>query len=420
MAQNLKGNHQDRVGRHAVREEGSRSPLRRRLGTILAVAAVCAVTALALETSTAYIWKLPPGFKPPPVPADNPMTPAKVELGRYLFYDLRMSVNGEGSCGTCHIQRYGFTNQLPQSIGVTGQQHPRRVMPLANVAWFAAFTWANPNVTQLEDQALTPMFGETPVELGLHEADDKFLKVLTSDPVYLRLLPQAFPGDSGPYTFVHVRKALASFERTLVSGNSPYDRYRYGHDEDAISESAKRGEDIFFHQPYGCSHCHGGFTLGGETIYQNENGVTPSAFSNNGLYNIAGKFSFPPDNRGLYEYTHNVEDVGKFKPPSLINVAVRAPYMHDGSLRTLDDVLDHYARGGREIKTGPYAGDGSKNPNKSGFVSGFPLTAQQRADLKAFLESLTDEEFLTNPGFSNLWIAEGPANGSADAPAQGW
>lgn len=370
---------------------------------VLTLAALCGAGSLALESNAAFTWNLPPGFHPPPVPADNPMLPAKVELGRYLFYDLRMSVNGTSSCGTCHIQRYGFTNLLPVAIGATGQKHPRRVMPLANVAWLAYYNWADPNVTRLEDQSVTPLFNAHPIELGLNRTNDKFLKIVATDPIYVKLFPAAFPGEAGPYTFLQIRKAIAAFERTLISGNSPYDRYRYGHDENAISAAAKRGEDLFFHMPYGCSHCHGGFTLGGITVYQSSDPVTPSGFVNNGLYNIAGKFSYPADNLGLYEYTHNPADVGKFKPPSLRNVAVRAPYMHDGSLRTLDDVLNSYGHGGHVIAEGPNAGDGSKNPNKSTFVSGFTLTSQQRADLKAFLESLTDEDFLTNPKLSNPW-----------------
>jgi cytochrome c peroxidase len=370
--------------------------------TILA-AILFAASAFALESVSVFDWHLPPGFPTPPIPADNPMSPAKIELGRYLFYDLRMSVNGEGSCSTCHVQKYGFTNQLPVAIGVSGQFHPRRVMPLANVAWFAVFNWANPTVTQLEDQSITPLFNDHPVELGLLQQNDKFLKVIATEPVYNKLFPQAFPEHQGPYTFIHIRKALAAFERTLISGNSPYDHYRYRHEPNAISDSAKRGEDIFFHQPYACSRCHGGFTVGGATIYQTTDGAHGIEFVSNGLYNLSGKFSYPANNLGLYDFTHNPADIGKFRPPSLRNVAVRAPYMHDGSLRTLDEVLDHYAHGGRIIPSGPNAGDGSKNPNKSQFVPGFPLSPQQRADLKAFLESLTDQEFLNNPQFSNPW-----------------
>jgi cytochrome c peroxidase len=384
----------------------AKSPrLKRR--ALLALTLFTAASALAFQSASIFDWRLPPGFHPPPIPADNPMSPAKVELGRHLFYDLRMSVNGEGSCSTCHIQKYGFTDQRPVAIGVTGQPHPRRVMPLANVAWFAVFNWANPTVTQLEDQSVTPLFNDHPIELGLQAQKDKFLQVIATDPTYKKLFPEAFPPESGeargPYTFVHIRKALAAFERTLISGNSPYDHYRYRHEENAISGSAKRGEDIFFHQPYACARCHGGFTFGGVTIYQTTGGAHGAEFVSNGLYNLAGKYSYPADNLGLYEFTHDPADVGKFRPPSLRNVAVRGPYMHDGSLRTLDDVLDHYAHGGRIITSGLNAGDGSKNSNKSQFVSGFPLTLQQRADLKAFLESLTDEEFLHNPAFANPW-----------------
>jgi cytochrome c peroxidase len=355
----------------------------------LAFALACTASALALDAG--FEWHLPPGFHAPPVPENNPMSPAKVELGRYLFYDLRMSVNGEGSCSTCHIQKYGFTDQKPVAIGVTGESHPRRVMPLANVAWFAVFNWANPTVTQLEDQSITPLFNDHPVELGLHQANDKFLAVIASDPLYRKLFPEAFPGEPGPYTFVHIRKALAAFERTLISGDSPYDHYRYRREADAISSSAKRGEDLFFHAPLSCSRCHGGFTFGGETIYQTTDGAHGIEFVNNGLYNLPGPFTYPADNLGLYDYTHQRSDVGKFRPPSLRNVAVRGPYMHDGSLRTLDDVLDHYARGG------------AHNPNQSPFVAGFTLTPDQRADLKAFLNSLTDETFLHNPAFANPW-----------------
>ncbi len=352
---------------------------------------LCAASALALETTASFDWRLPPGFHAPPVPADNPISAAKVELGRYLFYDLRLSVNGEGSCSTCHMQKYGFTDQKPVAIGVTGQSHPRRVMPLANVAWFAVFDWANPTVTQLEDQSITPLFNDHPVELGLHQANDKFLTVIASDPLYRTLFPQAFPSDPGPYNFAHIRKALAAFERTLISGDSPYDHYRFRREPGAISDSAKRGEDLFFHAPLSCSRCHGGFTFGGETIYQTTDGAHGIEFVNNGLYNLPGKFSYPANNLGLYEFTHQLSDIGKFRPPSLRNVAVRGPYMHDGSLRTLDDVLDHYARGG------------AHNPNQSPFVAGFTLTADQRADLKAFLDSLTDETFLHNPAFANPW-----------------
>jgi cytochrome c peroxidase len=350
----------------------------------------------------AFDWHLPPGFRPPPVPADNPMSDAKVQLGRRLFYDQRMSINGKGSCSTCHLQQYGFSDQKMVAVGVTGEKHVRRAMSLANVAYFTALNWANRKVKSLEEQARTPLFGQHPVELGLPEGGVPFLKIVADDAVYRGLLHEAFPGDRGPYTFDHLTKAIASFERTLISGRSPYDRYRYQGEEAAISESAKRGEDLFFHAPLKCFRCHQGFTFGGSTVFQTIPDPNPE-YLNTGLYNLSGKFSYPADNLGLYEFTNDPEDVGKFNPPSLRNVALRAPYMHDGSIATLDGVLDHYSVGGRTIANGPLAGDGSKNPNKVSWLNGFTLTAEQRKELIAFLESLTDEEFVHDPRFGDPW-----------------
>jgi cytochrome c peroxidase len=362
------------------------------------------LSAICLSADGAFDWNLPPGFRQPPVPSDNPMSDAKVELGRRLFYDQRMSINGKGSCSICHLQEYGFADQKAVAMGVTGEKHPRRAMSLSNVAYFAVFNWANPTVKNLEQQALTPLFGQHPIELGLPEGGGEFLKVIATDPIYKNLFAEAFPGDTGPYTFDHVTRALACFERTLISGRSPYDRYHYQGDANAISESAKRGEDLFFHQPLTCFRCHGGFTFGGSTVFQTQPTSAPEFF-NTGLYNLDGRFSFPADNLGLYEFTHNAEDVGKFNAPSLRNVALRAPYMHDGSIATLDGVIDHYAAGGRTIARGPLAGDGSKNPNKSGHVGEFSITAEQRRDLIAFLQSLTDDEFTHDLRFADPWPA---------------
>jgi cytochrome c peroxidase len=333
------------------------------------------------------------------------MNEAKVELGRRLFYDKRMSTNGKGSCAFCHLQQYGFTDNNPVAKGVTGENHPRRAMPLANIGYFAVLTWANPTMKHLEEQARTPLFGTHPVELGLPEAGGPFLQVIATDPVYGKLFTAAFPGDLGPYTIDHITRALACFERTMISGRSPYDRYHRQGDDNAISESAKRGEDLFFHQPLLCVRCHGGLAFGSVTVFQVSPEEEPEFF-NNGLYNLAGRFSFPANNLGIYDYTKDLTDVGKFRAPSLRNIAVRAPYMHDGSISTLDAVIDHYAAGGRTIANGPLAGDGSKNPNKNRFIGGFSLTAEQRADLIAFLESLTDTEFLTDPRFADPWSGQ--------------
>ena len=183
--------------------------------------ATAAVTAEKAPEPAAYQWDLPKGFPRPRVPAANPMSGVKVELGRYLFYDKRMSGNGTQACATCHRQELAFTDGKPLAEGATGQIHPRSAMSLVNVAYSTALTWSNPGLRALEEQALTPMFGRHPVELGLSERTDEFLERLRSDAVYWTLLPAAFPGLRDPFTIPNVTKAVAAFERTIISARSP-------------------------------------------------------------------------------------------------------------------------------------------------------------------------------------------------------
>lgn len=351
-----------------------------------------------------YAWDLPTGFPYPNVPRDNPMTQEKVTLGRYLFYDKQLSLNQSQSCATCHQQSRAFTDGKAHGFGSTGQSHPRGPMSLVNVAYSPALTWANPNMRQLENQALVPMFGDDPVELGMSGKEEVLLERLRSDPVYQKLFAAAYRNQAFPFSLGNVTKAIASFERTILSGDSPYDRYRRGDDPTAISESAKRGETLFFSEKLECFHCHGGFNFTGTVDYFNK-GFAEVEFHNTGLYNLPGLYSYPEPNLGLFTFTQLPDDVGKFKAPTLRNIALTAPYMHDGSIETLSEVIDHYAAGGRTIKTGPRAGDGSKNPNRSEFVKGFTLTAQEKQDVIAFLDSLTDETLLTNPALSDPWVS---------------
>jgi cytochrome c peroxidase len=351
------------------------------------------------DPGQAYSWNLPKGFPKPHVPADNPMTAAKVELGRHLFYDTRLSINRKDSCATCHKQELAFTDGRGVSIGATGQLHSRSAMSLINVAYSAALTWSNPRLKELEEQALMPMFGDHPVELGMREGD---LPMLQSDSKYQILLARAFPSDAARFSVKNIAKALASFERSIISARSPYDRYHYGGDDSAVSDSAKRGETLFFNQHLSCFRCHGGFNFSDATVSENNAGREVE-FHNTGLYKIAGMLSYPVPNVGTYEYTKVAGDVGKFKTPTLRNIAITAPYMHDGSIATLDGVLDHYAAGGRTIQSGPNAGIGHDNPNKDNLIAGFQLSRQDRADLIAFLESLTDEEVRHDSKFANPW-----------------
>jgi cytochrome c peroxidase len=341
-----------------------------------------------------FDWNLSKTFPRPAVPADNPMSATKVELGRYLFYDKRMSVNGKESCGSCHRQELAFTDGRARAEGTTGQLHPRSSMSLVNVAYVQRLTWANPTLASLEEQALIPMLGEDPIELGLKGHEQEFMAALRSDRVYRELFPQAFPGESDAFTLSNVTKAIAAFERTIISMRSLYDHYRWGGDSSAISEAAKRGELIFFSSERGgCFHCHGGWNFSGEIRFDGSESSGRENERRAGFFNT-GVAVYTSPNRGIYEHTQRTEDIGKFRAPSLRNVAVTAPYMHDGSLSTLDDVLEHYAAGGK-----------LDHPNKSRILRRFAMTNADKRDLIEFLKSLTDKELLGDPRWSDPWPA---------------
>ena len=196
-------------------------------------------------TTRGFMWDLPPGFPTPVVPPDNRMTNEKVELGRHLFYDERLSGNGTQACASCHRQELAFSDGATVPNGSTGEPHPRNSMALANVAYAATLAWANPLLFALEDQALVPMFGTEPVELGLNGREAELLERLRAVPRYQELFAAAHSGSADPFTLANVVGALASFQRTLLSGNSPYDRYTYHDDETALSDAAKRGRVLF-------------------------------------------------------------------------------------------------------------------------------------------------------------------------------
>jgi cytochrome c peroxidase len=352
-----------------------------------------------VDVAEEYAWlELPPGFPLPAIPDDNPLTPEKAELGRYLFYDTRLSENQTMSCASCHLQELAFTDGRPQGIGSTGEVHPRSSMSIVNVGYLSTLTWSNPLMTSLEYQALLPLFGRTPVELGMADQEDELIRRL-AESEYADLFDEAFPTDAPGITIRKVTHALASFQRTIISGNSPFDSYMQG-DIDAMSTSARRGLELFFSERAECFHCHGGFTF---TDSVDHDGLSSSArpFHNTGLYDLDGEGAYPENNQGILEVTGREEDMGAFRAPTLRNIALTAPYMHDGSIPDLNGVIDHYAAGGRTIAEGEYAGVGSESPLKSALVRGFVLSDSERTDLIAFLESLTDETLITNPRFSN-------------------
>ncbi|MBK8148776.1 MAG: di-heme enzyme [Acidobacteria bacterium] len=377
-----------------------------KLFVILAVAVLFCHNLLVSSAQTNksdYDWKLPKGFPTPIVPSENPMTQAKVDLGRHLFYDKRLSINEKTSCATCHLQEKAFTDGKATAVGTTGETHPRNSMSLVNLAYNPSLNWANPAVVELERHALLPIFGEFPIiEMGMAGNEDLFVRRIKAEPLYQELFATAFPNSAEKMTIHNATQAIASFVRSLVSGNSPYDRFRFLGQPYAVPESAKRGEQLFFSERMECFDCHAGFNLSGTVNFVGKS-IENAQFENNGLYNIDGKGAYPADNTGLFEITMKREDMGKFKVPTLRNVELTAPYMHDGSIATLEEVIDHYRLGGRTIPDGRHKGNGSESPLRSDFVRGFNLTQQEKLDLIAFLKSLTDEEFITNPKFSNPW-----------------
>lgn len=364
---------------------------------LLVVAA--AIAAAILLHDSGFDWNLPEGMPKPPVPADNPMREAKAALGRRLFYDTRLSVNGTMSCATCHRQKLAFTDGRARSVGATGEVHPRGAMTLVNVAYASRLMWSNHLLDSLEVQALTPMFGEDPVEMGMAGREAQILDLIATDPYYRDAFPEAFTSDGDPYSILNLVRSVSAFVRTIVSFDSPYDRYLRGH-ENALDASQLRGMKLFFSERLECFHCHGGFNFTDSSTHA-DSVVAPFGFHNTGLYNVGGTGEYPPDNTGLYDMTGERRDMGRFKAPTLRNVAVTAPYMHDGGMNTLSEVIDHYARGGRVVTKGPYAGDGRRNPYKSQFVRGFELTAGEKADLISFLQALTDESVLEDPRYSD-------------------
>jgi cytochrome c peroxidase len=285
------------------------------------------------------------------------MSEPKVALGRRLFFDPQLSITGRYSCASCHDPARAFTDGRPVAVGALGDELPRNAMSLANVAYNISFGWLKPGASTLETQMRQPLLNTHPVELGLTGCEDSAAAQLAADPTYATAFAAAFPNEGPPTTFDHLIKAIAAFERTLISGDSPFDRYVFLGDHTALSNQAKRGMALFFSRTAGCASCHTGFNFTG-TWRDSEGETGKAAFASNGV------------------------TAQPMRVPTLRNIALSGPYMHDGRFPTLDAVLDHYfGLGERAIRYDP------RLPRVS-------LDMQQKADLIAFLTSLTDESFV--------------------------
>jgi len=328
--------------------------------------------------ATPYNFEVPVGFPTPDIPDDNPLTVEGVALGRHLFYEKRLSRDGTLACADCHLQQRGFADPRPGSIGITGQAGTRNAMVIFNLAWQQHFFWDGRAAT-LEEQALMPIVD--PIEMD-HTIEGA-IAAIKDDTLYQRLFTEAF--GTPEVNADRLAKAIAQFERTLVSANSKYDRVVLQKSGEQFTPEEQRGFDMFISEEADCFHCHG----------PRETGQLFGAFGkdlqflNNGL-----KDDYSDE--GLAEITGNVTDIGKFKVPTVRNAAVTFPYMHDGSIPTLDSLVGFYNFGGHLHF--------NIDPNMKAAGQGRQWTAAQRNDLEAFIRTLTDFEFLSDSAFSNPFI----------------
>lgn len=321
-----------------------------------------APAAPARPTGAPVELKAPLGLPPVPVPADNPPTAETIALGRKLYYDTKLSADNTVSCATCHGPTFHFTDGKAVSAGVGGKTGKRGAPTVLNAAYSPVQFWDG-RAASLEDQAAGPI--ANPIEMNLSHAD--CVAKLNADAEYPALFAKAF--GPGPVTMDKIQKSIASFERTVIAGDSPFDRYQYGGDKKAMSASAIRGLAIFKDAKLGnCAVCH--------TIEEKY-----ALFSDGKFHNIGVGIGSNGEllDLGRFDQTKVESDKGAFRTPTLRNIAKTAPYMHDGSQKTLRDVVDFYV------------GGGSSSPYLDKEIKELKLSGQERADLVAFLEALTGE-----------------------------
>lgn len=309
-----------------------------------------------------YILHVPAGFPLPDIPADNALTKSRIALGKRLFYDPILSSDSTRSCASCHAAHLAFSDSTAVSFGIENRPGIRNSPTLANVAYQKKLLREG-GVPTLEMQILVPIQEHNEFDFNILLVAERLNRM----PEYVDMAEKAY--GRAPDAFV-ITRSIAAFERTLLSGDSPYDQYTFQGKGNALSAAEKRGLDLFQSERLNCSACHAGF------LFTNQD------FTNIGLYEVY------PDS-GRIRLTGLDSDRAVFKVPSLRNVALTAPYMHDGSLTGLEAVIDHYQTGGKA------------HPNKSPLLKAFTVTLQERADLIAFLRSLSDQKFISNPEFRN-------------------
>ena len=325
----------------------------------------------------------------------NTYSEEKRTLGHYLFYDTRLSANNTKACASCHAQEFSFTDSYIRSAGLYGDLHQRNSRPLINLVYNRYLTAADSTLHYPEAQMLLPLFNEHPPEMGVKGKEAHILSRLKDDTRYRGLFAKAFPGTSDPFSWEHIRQSIAVFVKTIVSAGAPWDRYQRDSSQYPLSVSANRGKQLFYSAALQCYSCHAGINFS-TPLLKDAEGKTDFYF-NTGLYNIGEKSGYPVADRGLVVLTGSAADEGKFRVPTLRNLAFTGPYYHDGSALSLEEVIRVYEQGGRKLP----GGDGRSNPYKHKLIKGFTLTAAEREDLISFLYSLSDTAFIKNEAYAN-------------------
>lgn len=343
----------------------------------------------------------PLGLPPVPIPANNPQTSEKIKLGDKLFHDKRFSSTGTVSCATCHDKNKSFTDSpLKTSKGIKDLRGTRNAPTVVNSAYATTLFWDGRSPS-LEDQAIHPF--TNPVEMGLKD-HEPILKIVRSDPEYAKAFQQVFGKSGKDITRKEVLQAIAAFERTVIAGDSPFDRWRYGGDQKALTPAQKRGFELFVGQGR-CVSCHviehtqALFTdnqfhnigVGINSIQKEVPTLVPAfvkAKKGGADVDITVLSDPKASELGRFAVTEQFDGLGAFKTPTLRNIALTAPYMHDGSIKTLKDVVKHYNNGGVTKK-----GD-TPNPHLAGGIRPLDLTPQQEDDLVKFMEALTSPQYV--------------------------
>ncbi len=321
-------------------------------------------------------------------------TEASQRLGHYLFFDTRLSLNHTKSCASCHDPQFAFTDGYRRSVSPQGENLEHNAPSLLNSEHYHFYDWNNPKAKNYIQQMQRPLYGKHPVELGLDMHWNECLAYLNNSSLYRPLFKLLY--GSTDVTMERLEHALAAYLVTLRSRNAPFDQYVSGN-KMALSNSAKRGLLLFTSEKLKCVQCH----MPPDFTRVTESSKLDEVYANIGLYNIEGRSEYPKNDNGLIRHTMQENDNGKFRIPSLRNVELTAPYMHDGSVATLSEVIDIYAQGGRGGERNTLYGNGPKNKNKNPLITGFSLSKKEKYDLINFLKSLSDTSYLEKKSFRN-------------------